>query len=60
MVPGAWKVFALGLVLLGVLEGVIEWEINNKMIKIAHFITLYSSLKKRAHYLLQRVLQRVM
>lgn len=60
MVPGAWKVFALGLVLLRALEGVIEWEINNKMIKIAHFIVLHSSLKVRAHCLLQRVLQRVM
>lgn len=52
MVPGAWKVFVLGLLLLlGVLEGGIEWGINNKGIKIADFIRLYRSLNIRAHHL---------
>lgn len=34
MVLGAWKVFVLVLVILGVLEGATEWGINNKIIKI--------------------------
>lgn len=34
MVLGAWKVFVLVLVILGVLEGATEWGINNKIVKI--------------------------
>lgn len=48
MVPGSWKVFALSLVLLlGVLEGGIEWGINNKVIKNSQFYNIIQELKDK-------------
>lgn len=56
MVPGAWKVFALVLVLVGVLEGATQWGINNKIIKI---VFIMQQFKNKGYYWLQEVVLRV-